>query len=93
MIKNRYPQRQDITALPTHKVIAAGVACILEGRKVFPKLTAEENLRLGAYQEPSDAITQERMEEIFRLFPRLGQQSLIFLSGYQKEGSVGGLLE
>ena len=39
---------QDITALPTHKIIAAGVACIPEGRKVFPKLTVEENLRLGA---------------------------------------------
>ena len=35
----------DITGLPTHKVIAAGVACIPEGRKVFPKLTVEENLR------------------------------------------------
>src|SRR6266849_4588080 len=43
---------QDITALPTHKVIAAGVACIPEGRKVFPKLTVEENLRLGAYRNP-----------------------------------------
>src|SRR3982075_3376253 len=62
---------RDITALPTHKVIAAGIACIPEGRKVFPKLTVEENLRLGAYQEPSDAVTQERMAEIFRLFPRL----------------------
>jgi branched-chain amino acid transport system ATP-binding protein len=34
---------QDITRLPTHKVIAAGVACIPEGRKVFPKFTVEEN--------------------------------------------------
>ena len=48
----------DITGLPTHKVIAAGIACIPEGRKVFPKLTVEENLRLGAYQETSDAVTQ-----------------------------------
>src|ERR1700716_1879137 len=64
----------DITGLPTHKVIAAGVACIPEGRKVFPKLTVEENLRLGAYQEPSDAVTQERMAEIYRLFPRLGER-------------------
>src|SRR3954454_19461340 len=47
----------DITALPTHKVIAAGIACIPEGRKVFPKLTVEENLRLGAYQETSEAVT------------------------------------
>ena len=52
------------------------MACIPEGRKVFPKLTVEENLRLGAYQEPSDAITQERMAEIFRLFPRLAERRM-----------------
>jgi branched-chain amino acid transport system ATP-binding protein len=64
----------DITALPTHKVVAAGIACIPEGRKVFPKLTVEENLRLGAYQETSKAVTQERMEEIYRQFPRLAER-------------------
>ena len=46
----------DVTALPTHKIIAAGIACIPEGRKVFPKLTVEENLRVGAYQESSDKV-------------------------------------
>jgi len=66
----------DITALPTHKVIAAGIACIPEGRKVFPKLTAEENLRLGAYQETSDKVTQERMAEIYTIFPRLAERRL-----------------
>ena len=66
----------DITALPTHKVIAAGIACIPEGRKVFPKLTAEENLRLGAYQETSDKVTQERMVEIYAIFPRLAERRL-----------------
>jgi branched-chain amino acid transport system ATP-binding protein len=64
----------DITALQTHKVIAAGVACIPEGRKVFPKLTVEENLRLGAYQEASKAVAQQRMEEIYRQFPRLAER-------------------
>jgi len=64
----------DITALPTHKVIAAGVACIPEGRKVFPKLTVEENLRLGAYQETSNTVAQERMAEIYRQFPRLAER-------------------
>ena len=63
----------DITGLATHKVIAAGIACIPEGRKVFPKLTVEENLRLGAYQETSDDVTQARMTEIYRLFPRLAR--------------------
>jgi branched-chain amino acid transport system ATP-binding protein len=66
----------DITALPTHKVIAAGIACIPEGRKVFPKLTVEENLRLGAYQEGSDTVTKERMVEIYRLFPRLAERRM-----------------
>src|SRR5205085_12030397 len=42
--------------------------------KVFPKLTVEENLRLGAYQEPSEAVTRERMAEIFQLFPRLKER-------------------
>jgi branched-chain amino acid transport system ATP-binding protein len=43
---------------------------------MFPKLTVEENLRLGAYQEPSEAVTQERMAEIFRLFPRLAERRM-----------------
>src|SRR6266849_8382290 len=63
-----------ITGLPTHKVIAAGIACIPEGRKVFPKLTVEENLRVGAYQETSQAVTRARMEEIFGIFPRLAER-------------------
>src|SRR5260221_5022455 len=64
----------DITRIPTHKIIATGIACIPEGRKVFPKLTVEENLRVGAYQETSEAVTQERMAEIYRLFPRLAER-------------------
>ena len=64
----------DITGLATHKVVAAGIACIPEGRKVFPKFTVEENLRLGAYQETSDSVTHERMAEIFGIFPRLAER-------------------
>ncbi len=83
----------DITALPTHKVIAAGVACIPEGRKVFPKLTVEENLRLGAYQEASNAVAQERMAEIYRQFPRLaerrGQLAGTMSGGEQAMVSIG----
>ena len=65
---------QDITRLPTHQVIAVGVACIPEGRKVFPKFTVEENLRLGAYQESSDTVARQRIEEIYALFPRLAER-------------------
>src|SRR5246127_1145976 len=84
---------QDITALPTHKVIAAGVACIPEGRKVFPKLTVEENLRVGAYQERSEAVTRARLAEIYRIFPRLaerhGQLAGTMSGGEQAMVSIG----
>src|SRR5918992_4642428 len=45
---------REITRLPTHRIIAAGIACIPEGRKVFPKLTVEENLRVGGYKESGE---------------------------------------
>jgi branched-chain amino acid transport system ATP-binding protein len=64
----------DITRLPTHKIVAAGIACIPEGRKVFPKLTVEENLRVGAYQERSENAVMARLAEILQVFPRLAER-------------------
>ncbi|HEX9323877.1 MAG TPA: ABC transporter ATP-binding protein [Xanthobacteraceae bacterium] len=64
----------DITKLPTHRIIAAGIACIPEGRKVFPKFTVEENLRMGAYQESSQAVTRGRLDEVLAMFPRLAER-------------------
>jgi branched-chain amino acid transport system ATP-binding protein len=65
---------RDIAGLATHQVIAAGIACIPEGRKVFPKFTVEENLRAGAYQESSEGVTRARIAEIYEIFPRLGER-------------------
>jgi branched-chain amino acid transport system ATP-binding protein len=65
---------RDITRLPTHEVIASGIACIPEGRAVFPKLTVEENLRVGAYQESSEAVTRRRIAEVYQTFPRLAER-------------------
>jgi branched-chain amino acid transport system ATP-binding protein len=64
----------DITAFATHRVVAAGIACIPEGRKVFPKFTVEENLRVGAYREISDTATRNRIEDILRIFPQLAER-------------------
>ena len=83
----------DITRLPTHKIIATGIACIPEGRKVFPKFTVEENLRVGAYQEKSDKATQARMADILQIFPRLaerrGQLAGTMSGGEQAMVSIG----
>jgi branched-chain amino acid transport system ATP-binding protein len=64
----------DITRLETHKIIGRGIACIPEGRKVFPKLTVEENLRIGAYRESSDKVIRVRIAEIYEIFPRLSER-------------------
>ncbi|HEX6110676.1 MAG TPA: ABC transporter ATP-binding protein [Geminicoccaceae bacterium] len=84
---------RDITGLPTHQVIAAGVACIPEGRRVFPKLTVEENLKVGGYQERSEAIVQRRLAEAYELFPQLkerrGQLAGTMSGGEQAMISIG----
>jgi branched-chain amino acid transport system ATP-binding protein len=64
----------DITRLPTHLINKAGIACIPEGRKVFPKLTVEENLRIGAYRERDKAKIRSRMENVYEIFPRLRER-------------------
>lgn len=64
----------DITRLATHRIVAAGIACIPEGRKVFPKFTVEENLRVGAYRDTSEVTIRGRIAEIFGIFPRLGER-------------------
>ena len=63
-----------ISGLPTHRVIASGIACIPEGRKVFPKMTVEENLRVGAYQQPDAREVARRIEQAYALFPRLKER-------------------
>ena len=66
----------DLTRLPTHRIVASGIAAIPEGRKVFPRLTVVENLRLGAYLEPDARIVLHRMERVFAIFPALAQRRL-----------------
>jgi branched-chain amino acid transport system ATP-binding protein len=67
-------EHHDLTGRPTHKVIAAGIACIPEGRKVFPKLTVEENLKVGGYQETSEDVVQARLAGAYALFPQLKER-------------------
>jgi branched-chain amino acid transport system ATP-binding protein len=64
----------DLTRLPTHRIVALGIAAIPEGRKVFPRLTVTENLRLGAYLERDARTAADRMERVFAIFPALAQR-------------------
>ncbi|HYN40085.1 MAG TPA: ABC transporter ATP-binding protein, partial [Rhodospirillales bacterium] len=65
----------DLAGMPTHRIVATGIACIPEGRKVFPKLSVVENLRLGAYQERDAGKIAGRLEQVFGIFPRLSERA------------------
>jgi branched-chain amino acid transport system ATP-binding protein len=65
----------DLVGMPTHRIIGTGIACIPEGRKVFPKLSVLENLRLGAYQESDAGRIATRLEQVLAIFPRLAERA------------------
>jgi branched-chain amino acid transport system ATP-binding protein len=66
---------EDITRLPTHRIVRLGLASIPEGRKVFAGMTVEENLRLGGYQEDDKAVIAQRLQKVYGIFPRLEERS------------------
>jgi branched-chain amino acid transport system ATP-binding protein len=65
----------DLAGMPTHRIVASGIACIPEGRKVFRKLSVVENLRLGAYQERDQGKIAGRLAQVFGIFPRLSERA------------------
>jgi branched-chain amino acid transport system ATP-binding protein len=84
---------QDITRLATHKIVRLGMASIPEGRKVFPGMSVEENLRLGGYQENDPAVIAQRLDKVYDIFPRLaeraGQLAGTMSGGEQAMVSIG----
>jgi len=75
---------KDITGLPPHKIVAAGVGHVPEGRGIFPRLTVRENLEVGAYSVSDPAKVSQRMERVFEIFPRLKERI------EQKGGTLSG---
>lgn len=65
---------EDITGLPGHAVARKGLAQVPEGRRVFPQMSVEENLLMGAIQVRAKDIRKERMVRVFDLFPKLEQR-------------------
>ena len=67
-IENR---KHDLTKLSTEEIVNLGVAMVPEGRRLFPKLTVEENLLLGAYRPGARADIAANLEFAFEAFPVL----------------------
>jgi len=64
----------DITKAPSQDVVNAGIAHVPEGRKLWPEMTVEENVILGAYPRRARAATHQTLEEVYALFPRVKER-------------------
>jgi branched-chain amino acid transport system ATP-binding protein len=62
---------RSLTRLPAHRIVEAGIAHVPEHRRLFAKLTVEENLRIGAFLPQARRHYAERSEWVYALFPRL----------------------
>jgi branched-chain amino acid transport system ATP-binding protein len=75
-------------AVPAHTVISLGIAHVPEGRRLFPRLSVEENLRMGAFIPAARKGFEERLEFVYSLFPRMKerrQQMAGTLSGGEQQ--------
>ncbi|OAB87149.1 ABC transporter ATP-binding protein [Janibacter melonis] len=67
-------QGQDISTVPAHDIVGLGLAHSPEGRRIFPRMSVEENLLLGAYGRKDDGIRKD-LKAAYELFPILGERS------------------
>ena len=71
---------QRIDGMPGHAITALGIAYVPENRRLFPRLSVRDNLRLGSYLHRAKADRDAPLEQVFALFPRL-QERLDQLAG------------
>lgn len=65
---------QDLTKVPAHLLPELGIAHVPENRRLFPHLTVEENLKVGAYSKSARPHFAARRDRVFDLFPRMAQR-------------------
>lgn len=84
---------EPLDRLETHRRIERGIGCVPEGRKLFPKMTVEENLHAGAFLVKERPLVAERLERVYATFPRLAERKQQFAGtmsgGEQAMVSIG----
>ena len=78
----------DISKLPAHRTLKLGISYVPEGRRLFAKLSVEQNLALGAYTEKSKTEIRHRLDEMLTVFPILkerAKQTAETLSGGEQQ--------
>jgi len=75
---------EDVTRVPSHIKAARGLALVPEGRQLFSMMSVAENLELGAFSPRGSRSYAERLEQVFKLFPRLAERAR------QRAGTLSG---
>jgi branched-chain amino acid transport system ATP-binding protein len=65
---------QSIVGVPAHRIVARGIAHVPENRRLFPKLSVEDNLRIGAFVPAARRHFAEQLAWVYQLFPRLRER-------------------
>jgi branched-chain amino acid transport system ATP-binding protein len=74
----------DVLKTPAHRIVSLGIAHVPENRRLFPKLTVDDNLKMGAFMPAARAKYSERLEFVFDLFPRMRERR------HQMAGTMSG---
>ncbi len=67
-------EKHELVGRPTEQIVDLGIALVPEGRRLFPKLTVEENLLLGAFRPKARSDIKSNMDFCFESFPRLAER-------------------
>ena len=74
----------DVLTTPPHRIVNLGIAHVPEHRRLFPRLSVEDNLKMGAYMPAARSQFAERLEFVFDLFPRMKERR------HQMAGTMSG---
>jgi branched-chain amino acid transport system ATP-binding protein len=74
----------DVLSTPSHQIVSLGIAHVPEHRRLFPRLSVEDNLKMGAYMPVAREKFAERLQFVFDLFPRLKERR------HQMAGTMSG---
>ena len=66
---------ESICGMPANRIIYKGISYVPEGRRLFANLSVRENLELGAFKERDRSLVEERLDEVFTLFPILKERA------------------
>jgi branched-chain amino acid transport system ATP-binding protein len=73
-----------LNTVPAHELVARGIAHVPENRRLFPRLSVEENLRMGAFLPSARSQFAQRVDSVYQLFPRMRERR------HQPAGTLSG---